>query len=211
MLKTSEITGAFHFSKAADIVRSDILERIMKFEGSFEENCMKTSVPQSLIELVSMIEHSPGIETQIETETTESDLAISQLLQYICHQSPSPKERNAMLQKHSKSRGTPFDIYSYVGLLLFAKARKLQLIDILHQYGICISYDRVFEISSQMGEALVESYLEEVLVCPPVLQKGLLTTAAIDTIDHNPSSTTANSSFHGTSNSIFQHPINNNF
>ena len=50
----------------------------MKFDGSFEENCMETSVPQSLIELVSMIEHSPDIETQIETETTKSDLAISQ-------------------------------------------------------------------------------------------------------------------------------------
>ena len=36
---------------------------------------METSVPQSLIELVSMIEHSPDI----ESETTKSDLAISQL------------------------------------------------------------------------------------------------------------------------------------
>ena len=62
-----------------------------------------------------------------------------------------------------------------------------------------------------MGEALVERYIEEGLVCPSVLRKGLLTTAAIDNIDHNPSSTTAKSSFHGTSISIFQHPINNNF
>ena len=67
LLKASEITGALHVLKAADIVRSDILERSMKFEGSFEENCMKTSMPQSLIGLVSMIEHSPGIETQKET------------------------------------------------------------------------------------------------------------------------------------------------
>ena len=71
-----------------------------------------------------------------------------------------------MLQKHSKSRETPVAIY--VGLLLFAKSRKRQLIDILHQYGICISYDRVLEISSQIGEALVERYLEKELVCPSV-------------------------------------------
>ena len=75
MLKASEITGALHVSKDADIVRSDILERNMKFEGSFEENCMETSVPQSLIELGSMIKHSPAI----ESETTKSNLAISQL------------------------------------------------------------------------------------------------------------------------------------
>ena len=60
----------------------------MKFEDSFEENCMETSVPQSLIELVSMIEHSPDIETIIETKTTKSDLAISHLIQYNCRRSP---------------------------------------------------------------------------------------------------------------------------
>ena len=177
LLKASEITGALHVSKAAEIVRSDFLEfpKKMKFDGSLEEDCMETSVPQSLIELVSMIEHSPDIEAQVETETTKSDLAISHLIQYNCHQ--SPKKRPSMLQKHSKGRETPFVIY--VGLLLFAKTRKRQLIDTLHQYGICISYDRVLEISSQMGEALVERYLEEGLVCPSVLRKGLFTTAAI--------------------------------
>ena len=71
LLKASEITGALHVSKAADIERSDTLERNMKFEGSFEENCMETSVPQSLIELINMIEHSPDIETQIGTGTLQ--------------------------------------------------------------------------------------------------------------------------------------------
>ncbi|VDI47352.1 Hypothetical predicted protein, partial [Mytilus galloprovincialis] len=37
-------------------------------------------------------------------------------------------------------------------------------------------------------------------------KKGLFTTAAVDNIDHNPSSTTAKTSFHGTGISIFQHP-----
>ena len=35
-------------------------------------------------------------------------------------------------------------------------------------------------------------------------------TSAMDTIDHNPTATTANTSFHGTSISIFQHPSNGN-
>ena len=39
-----------------------------------------------------------------------------------------------------------------------------------------------------MGKALVERDLEEGLVCPSVLRKGLLTTATKDNIDHNPSS-----------------------
>ena len=52
---------------------------------------------------------------------------------------------------------------------------------------------------------MVELYLSEGLICPSVLRKGLFTTAAVDKIDHNPSSTTSKSSFHGTGISIFQH------
>lgn len=43
---------------------------------------------------------------------------------------------------------------------------------------------------------------------------NLFTTAAADNIDHNihnPTSTTATSSFHGTGISLFQHPSNNDY
>lgn len=46
----------------------------------------------------------------------------------------------------------------------------------------------------------------EKIVCPPKLRGGLFTTAAIDNIDHNLCSTTAQGSFHGTGISLFQHP-----
>ena len=35
---------------------------------------------------------------------------------------------------------------------------------------------------------------------------GIFTTSAVDNIDHNPSATTAMSSFHGTGILLFQHP-----
>ena len=44
------------------------------------------------------------------------------------------------------------------------------------------------------------------IVCPPFLQSGLFTCSAIDNIDHDPSSSTAQNSYHGTSISIFQFP-----
>ncbi len=44
-------------------------------------------------------------------------------------------------------------------------------------------------------------------MCPRSILNGFFTTAAIDNIDHNPSSTTATDAFHGTSISIFQYPI----
>ena len=64
-----------------------------------------------------------------------------------------------------------------------------------------------WKISAKLGEAVVCQYVEDGVVCPPSLRTKLFTTSAVDNIDHNPSSTTAKTSFHGTSISICQHPI----
>ena len=63
-----------------------------------------------------------------------------------------------------------------------------------------------WKISAKLGEAVVCQYVEDGVVCPPSLRTKLFTTSAVDNIDHNPSSTTAKTSFHGTSISICQHP-----
>ena len=42
-------------------------------------------------------------------------------------------------------------------------------------------------------------------MCPPNLTSSLFTTATADNIDHNPSSTSAHDSFHGTGISLFQY------
>ena len=44
------------------------------------------------------------------------------------------------------------------------------------------------------------------MVCPLKFRGKVFTSAAVDNIDHNPSSTTSKDSFHGTSISLFQHP-----
>ncbi|VDI22023.1 Hypothetical predicted protein [Mytilus galloprovincialis] len=190
-----------HIGKTAEIIRAQIKEHKTKFSGSFSADDTQSSVPTSLLELVCMIEHGPDIQSQLENSVCKSDLAIAQLLMYNYHaKTPKISEQ----QRHAVDREPPFCIY--IGLLIFARTRKRHLIDILFQYGLCISYHRVLEISTQLGDAVVERFLSEGLVCPPVLKKGLFTTAAVDNIDHNPSSTTAKTSFHGTGISIFQHP-----
>ena len=44
------------------------------------------------------------------------------------------------------------------------------------------------------------------VICPSKLRGEIFTTAALDNIDHNPSSTSAQDSFHGTAISLVQHP-----
>ena len=49
----------------------------------------------------------------------------------------------------------------------------------LHNRGISISYDKVIEVSEQLGDAAVAKYVEDEVVCSPDLRRGLFTTAAM--------------------------------
>ena len=57
-----------------------------------------------------------------------------------------------------------------------------------------------------MGNSVCAHFESEGVICPPKLLKGVFTTVAVENIDHNPSSVTAQGAFHGTGMSLFQHP-----
>ena len=62
----------------------------------------------------------------------------------------------------------------------------------------------MLQLSNKIANSVCNQYRAENLVCPPVLCKDLFTVAAADNIDHNLSSVTAQSSFHGTAVSLIQ-------
>ena len=91
-------------------------------------------------------------------------------------------------------------------MTLYAHTRKRGLIDKMFALGISISYDRVIHLSTDIANAVSERYKERQVVVPTSFRRGVFTKSAVDNIDHNPSSTTATGSFHGTGVSPFQHP-----
>ena len=90
--------------------------------------------------------------------------------------------------------------------MLHMKTRERDLIDRLYSPGMSISYDEVLRLSSDMANAVYEHFKETDMVCPPNLKTNVFTTAAVDNLDPNTSSTKAVSSFHVTSISLIQHP-----
>ena len=190
-----------HLLKAAAIVRRHMFDMSYKFNGTFEEGCQESSVPDSLVALVSMILDGTNIGGDPELTTTQSALSIAQLMQFNSH---ARRRKGSIGTRHKLSNETPLPIY--LGLELHAHTRKRQLIDTMFQLGLSISYDRVLGISTQLGNSVCQQYQTENVVCPLKLRKDFFTVAAVDNIDHNPSSTTAKDSFHGTGNSLFQQP-----
>ena len=68
--------------------------------------------------------------------------------------------------------------------------------------GICVSYDHVLQLTSDIDNGDCEWFVRDGLVCSPKMRSGLFTTAAVDNIDYNPSYASV---FHGTGISLMQH------
>ena len=106
--------------------------------------------------------------------------------------------------RHNKVRETPLPIY--LSMLIHAKTRSRSLIDTLYNLGLCVSYDRLMSIFTDLSNTVCSLYHNNQVVCPPQLSKKVFTCGAVDNIDHNPSSTTAHDSFHGTAITLTQFP-----
>ena len=203
-----------HLARAAQIVRRYMFENTNSFTGSFKEKCQKEAVPPVLLELVNMVLHGPAIKNQADTHSTQAALSISQLMKLnSVKKRQTQKRRTSSIgtkkQEHpdvrnASSQETPLPLY--IGMLLHAETRKRGLIDKLFNLGLSISYDCVLRLSTETGNRACQMFQTE-KVSPPTLRGSVFTTAAVDNIDHNPSSTTAKDSFHGTGISLLQHPL----
>ena len=110
----------------------------------------------------------------------------------------------AAFVRHSNAQETPVPLC--IRLMLHAHTRKRELVDKMAHLGLNVSYDRIIQLSTHMGNQVCQQFHREQVVCPPQLRSHVFTTAAVDNIDHNPSSTTARDSFHGTAISLIRHP-----
>ena len=76
--------------------------------------------------------------------------------------------------------------------------------------GISVSYDRVCQAENNLAVSVCQQSNADGIVCRSNLRKGIFTVGALDNIDHNPSSTTAEGALHGTGISIMQFPTQEN-
>ena len=94
--------------------------------------------------------------------------------------------------------------------MIHSQTLKLNIVDKLSHLGICISKNRLLQISTAMGNTAIETYEKEGVIAPMNLRLGLFSTAAVDNIDVNPKSSTSTKSLHGTEASIHQHVSRHN-
>ena len=196
---------ALYLAKVAQIIRRDIFNQKKSFTGKFVYGCPEDSVPESLSALVQMILDGPNIVNQSNSSNKPAVLSISQLLVFnaVKHGRSSSKSK----LYHYTSQETPLPLY--VSLMLHSETRKRDLVDKLFSLDLCVSYDHIRQISAGLENRISKNFDIQFGSCPPSLHTNVFTTAAMDNIDHNPSSSTAQDSFHGTGISLIQHCQNN--
>ena len=114
------------------------------------------------------------------------------------------KKQSSSSLRPSALREPPLPIYLSLNIQALTRCKKL--ITELYQLGLSMSYDRLMEMEDWLATAVSKQFKEDGFVSPVCLKKGLFSVGALDNLDHNPSSTTATSSFHGTGISVFQFP-----
>lgn len=192
---------ALILAKAATLVRKDIFSHQgFKFTGCFPAQCQEDSIPSSLKSLVSMILNGSNLKDQGKRDS-QASLTVGQSIIY---NTKGKTSRTAVKTRHTLEREPPLPIY--IGINVHALSRSKTLIQQLYQMGISISYDRIMEIEDWIATSTCERFIEDGVVTPACLRKGLFTVGALDNLDHNPSSTTSLTSFHGTGISLFQLP-----
>ena len=198
LCRISNDDNAMCLARAADIIREQLFL-------TDDESTMiggKNVVPHSLVMLLQMILEGSSIKDQLDVAKNNYAQSIAELIKF-----NSVKHKRAAgdaFSRHNRHQETPLPVF--VGLSVYAQTRKKSLIDQLFHLGLSVSYDRVSGMVSGVSSSVCDYFNSVGVVCPQDMQPGIFTTAAIDNIDHNPSSNSINSTaFHGTGISLFQH------
>ena len=197
--------NAINLVKSVENVRKDIFQTYFSSGDVFQNSSQRHVVPESLLTLIKMLLYGSNIENQSECNESKDRKVTSlcELLYFNAIKNDKPIKDSGS-SRHNIDKETPTAIY--VAMLIHAKTRSKDIIDKLHNLGLCISYKRLMEIQNKIANSVCTKYLHDEVVCPPQLSNAVFTCSAVDNIDHNPSSTTAVDSFHGTAISLVQFP-----
>ena len=179
---------------AASILRKALRDHnaAFCFQGSFPDNCAESAVPARIKYFFRQLLEGP--KSSPDQDNSRKILSVSQL---------------TMLNMGSLSANLKSEppLAIFLALKLHSQTRSKKLVELLHEFHLCVSYKRVLSIEASFARVVGhQARANGDIVCPTNLRHNIFTVAALDNLDHNPSSRTATSSFHGTGISIFQFP-----
>ena len=188
-------------AKAAKIVRKHLFLNEEVFDGDISKARQMSSVPAHLLHLLGLILEGSTDQTSMNDTSQSIALYIAQLIRFNSVQ--QKRRQNSLKIRHARTNEPPLPVL--VGLLIHSKTRKTSLVERIASMGLSITYSRVTEIQDTITKQACQMFEEKQMVCPMTLKEGYFIQAAIDNLDHNPTSSTSKESFYGTGISLVQY------
>ena len=143
--------------RAAEIIRKEIFQTQYIFEGSLLDEQYDNN-PSSLVALVQMILGGTNIENQTDNNEDVKSAALS-ITQLLVFNAMKYSRKNGSAVRHNLDRETRLPLY--LGLLVHNITRKRDLIDKLFERGLSVSYDRVFQLSTDVANAVIDQFEDD--------------------------------------------------
>lgn len=190
-------------SKAAALLRQDVLKKKQSMGASFTDVSEKDSVVEALIIFLEMLlDGNASNDSSSFSSNSKIVLSIAQIIMFNCVEKRTPSSK----PRHPQMRETPLPLM--LAMKIHLKTGQKTLIDTFAERGLCTSYARTRQISCDLANSAIKHWENKGVVVPLQAVEGAFTTCGIDNIDYNPSSTTASTALHGTGISVVQHHNN---
>ena len=128
-------------------------------------NVNKDSVPSSLLALVNLLQDGLNIKHQTQLASNASPTAALSVSQLVVFNSvkQSRNSKSSINVRHDRDHKTSLPLY--LGLKVHAVTRSKTLVDTLFHLGLCISYNRVLQIQSDIANGVYQRYEMKKVVC----------------------------------------------
>lgn len=125
------------------------------FNDSFDTQCQEKSVPIHLLALYSFLgvvwpRHHGSVQLCIYASTSSHPLTATCVQQFSMPGILPPQVD--LLLGTAKTSLTPLP--NYLGILVHTKSHKRALMNTLFNLGLCISYDQVLDLSTELGNKI---------------------------------------------------------
>ena len=173
---------AVYLMRAAQVIRKELFNmKIKQFDGSFSRECERDSVPSSLLAQVNMIQDGPNIKHQTQFTSNAYTTATLSVPQLVVFNSVKQSRNFKPSVNVRHERDHEISLPLYLGLKVHAVARRKTLVDTLFHLGLCISYNRVLQIQSDIANSICRCYEMEKVACSPNMRRGLFIIATLTT------------------------------
>ena len=127
-------------------------------------DCQSGCVQSSLLMLVQSLLYG---NQSSDASYSQEVLTIAQLIQF--------NTTNSKNSRHYHLKNNKPPLLVHIGLLIYSRTRKRDLIDAQYELGWSISYDRILKILDTTKNTICAQYLKDDAVCPPNLRNGQFT------------------------------------